>query len=287
MPELPEVETVKESLKEVLLGRKIVRVEVLREKSFPMLERREAIIDSEIVGLGRRAKFLEIELANGWRILTHLKMTGQLIYKGVGEGMGLAGGGHPSSDVLEQLPGRHTRIIYELDDGGQLFFNDMRVFGWMRVLSEEEVEAEYAKLGPDANTDAWQVVGLMAKCRGRRVPIKQVIMDNAVCCGLGNIYAAEALFAAGIDPRRPAGEVEQEELERLVVEAKRILDLAIAKRGTTFDGRYVDAYGQGGNFEAFLQVYGREGEKCRVCDGKIESVKLGGRASCFCPDCQK
>ncbi len=284
MPELPEVETVKNSLKALIVGRKISGVEILRDKSFPMKERQELVKGQKIIDLRRRAKFIDIVLENNYHLLTHLKMTGQLLY--VRSGNLMAGGGHPTEDVLQELPGKHTRIIYTLDNNGHLYFNDMRVFGWMKVLDEKEMKTEYARLGPDAN--AAELTGeYLWKCgQKRKQPIKQVIMDNAVCCGLGNIYAAETLFAAGIDPRREAKSITEKEAGEIVREAKRILNLAISKRGTTFDGRYVDALGEGGNFEKLLQVYGRENEPCRKCGAKIKNVRLGGRSTCFCAHCQ-
>ena len=283
MPELPEVETVKNSLKKLMLGRKIAKIKILRAKSFPFPERKTLILNQEITAFQRRAKYLDLVFANNYHLLTHLKMTGQLLYKA---GASLAGGGHPTADVLQQLPGPHTRIIYTLDNGSHLYFNDLRVFGWMKVLTETELQQEYQKLGPDANTDDFTTTYLQEKIKNKKQPIKQVIMSNEVCCGLGNIYAAEVLFAAKIDPRRAAQALKTTELERIVFEAKRILQLAIEKRGTTFDGRYLDGLGAGGNFESFLQVYGREGQPCQHCGTKISSLKLGGRSTCFCPHCQ-
>lgn len=283
MPELPEVETVKNSLKALMLGRKISTIEILRSKSFPFPERQTFILNQEIIDFRRRAKYLDIVFANNYHLLTHLKMTGQILYK-VGKEM--AGGGHPTADVLQQLPGPHTRIIYTLDNKSHLYFNDMRVFGWMKVLTESELQQEYQKLGPDANTDDFTATYLKEKIKNKKQPIKQVIMNNEVCCGLGNIYAAEVLFAAKIDPRKPAQELKEIELEKIVTEAKRILQLAIEKRGTTFDGRYLDGLGESGNFENFLQVYGREDQPCRQCERKIKNIKLGGRGTYFCTHCQ-
>lgn len=283
MPELPEVETVKNSLKPFLLGRKISSLEILRPKSFPSPDRQTYILHQEIVDLRRRAKFLDLVFANHWHLLTHLKMTGQLLFV---KDQQLAGGGHPTTDVLQQLPGKHTRLIYQLDNGSHLYFNDLRVFGWMKVLNEKELAAEYQKLGPDANAAAFTTAYLSPLLAQRRQPIKQVIMDNAVCCGLGNIYAAETLFAAKIDPRRHANSLQKTEIETLITCAKKILASAIRHRGTTFDGRYLDALGQRGNFENLLQVYGREGEPCPCCHQPLSQIKLGGRSTCFCSHCQ-
>lgn len=283
MPELPEVETVKNSLRDFLLGRKISSIEILRPKSFPFPEKENFILNQKIIDFRRRAKFLDLVFANNWHLLTHLKMTGQLLYQNK---KNLAGGGHPTADFLQQLPGKHTRIIYTLDNNSHLYFNDMRVFGWMKILSESQLQQEYQKLGPDANTNQLTATYLITKIEKRKQPIKQVIMDNEICCGLGNIYAAETLFAAGIDPRRPANLITKKEAAKIVAAAKKILNLAISKRGTTFDGRYLDGLGQSGNFESFLQIYNHEGDKCKKCGTTVQNVKLGGRSTCFCAHCQ-
>ncbi len=283
MPELPEVETVKNSLESFIKGKKIISLKILREKSFPQPERKKIILGQEIISLHRRAKYLDLVLANNYHLLTHLKMTGQLLYVHKKQ---LAGGGHPTADVLQQLPGKHTRLIYQLDDGSHLYFNDMRVFGWMKVLSPKELEKEYAKLGPDANASTFTSAYLYKALQRKSQPIKQVLMDNRICCGLGNIYVAETLFQAGIDPRRGAKSLSLTEIKKVVKEAKKILQKAIKHRGTTFDGRYVDSTGKGGSFEKFLQVYGREGKPCKKCQLKLQNVRLGGRSTCFCPHCQ-
>lgn len=282
MPELPEVETVCRSLADHLLGRQFMSLEVRRPKSFPNGELITYCLHSPVTALKRRAKMIEIDLANGYCLLTHLKMTGQLLWRGET----LAGGGHPTSDVLQQLPGKHTRLIYVLDDGSQLFFNDLRVFGWMKVMPQMQLVQEYQSFGPDANQEItfsyWQ-----AELARRRVTIKQVLMDNHVVSGIGNIYAAEILFAAGIDPRRAANSLTAAEINQLAAQTTQIMRAAIAARGTTFDGRYLDSNGQAGNYVTSLQVYGRAGKTCPRCQQQLQSVKISGRSTVFCPQCQK
>ncbi|MBQ6437812.1 hypothetical protein IJJ12_00325 [bacterium] len=260
MPELPEVETVVRSLRGLVQGQTITKVTILHPKSFPDVQRKNDILNKKIVKIARRAKLIIFDLDNDLHLLVHLKMTGQLLYKNK---QALAGGGHPTSDILAQLPGKHTRVMFDLDSGGQLFFNDQRIFGWVRVVNETQLADILAAYGPDAN-DWHGVDAFYQQLQRRSMPIKQVLLDNKVVAGIGNIYAAEICFAAGA-----------------------ILSAAIANGGTTFDGRYVDAYGNGGNFEKFLQVYGREGEACRRCGGTLSMVKLGGRSTVFCPVCQK
>lgn len=282
MPELPEVETVVRSLRPYVVGRSVTSIQILKSKSFPDAKRKDKILNQKIVQVWRRAKLIIMDLENGVHLVTHLKMTGQLLYR---SGKQLAGGGHPTADVLAQLPGKHTRVILSLDDGGTLYFNDLRIFGWLRIMDEGQLAAELAKYGPDAN-QIKDVSGLAAKLQRCRRPIKQVLMDNQYLSGIGNIYAAEICFACGLDPRRPANEVSEAQVKQIVQVAHELLERAIVAGGTTFDGRYVDADGKRGNFEAFLAVYGRAGQKCQRCGTTLEGVKIGGRSTVYCPRCQ-
>jgi len=283
MPELPEVETVKKSLQSFLLDRQILTIDVLRSKSFPNLDLKEQIIGQKIVAVERRAKIIDIVFANDWHLLTHLKMTGQLLYLNQET---LVGGGHPTNDVLKQLPGKHTRIIYQLDNRAQLFFNDMRVFGWMKIFSPETIKTEWQKYGPDANINI-SLIYLKEKLKNKKQPIKIAMMDNKIWSGIGNIYASEILFAAKVLPNRAANSLSDAELSSLIYHTKKILDEAIIYNGTTFDGKYVDAMGKSGNYWSKLKVYGKEGENCQICGSRLKNIKLGGRASFYCERCQK
>ncbi len=283
MPELPEVETVVRSLRPYVVGKQILRVEVRHPKSFPDIACEDKIVRREILAVRRRAKLIIFDFEGDWHLVTHLKMTGQLLFRSSGE---LAGGGHPTADVLQQLPGKHTRVILTLTDSGTLYFNDLRIFGWMRIMDESQLAATLAVFGPDAvaEIDAaamWE--------RWRRVcrPIKQVLMDNKYLCGIGNIYAAEVCFACGLDPAKAACELTLAQVKTVLATGREILARAIEFGGTTFDGRYVDANGQGGNFEGQLQVYGRAGEACTRCGTTLQNLKIGGRSTVFCPRCQR
>jgi len=282
MPELPEVETVVRSLRSYVLNKSVVQIDVRKDKSFPDISRKNVVIDHKITNIWRRAKLIIMDVEGGWHMVTHLKMTGQLLYRRQDQ---LAGGGHPTKDVLAQLPGKHTRVIITLDDGSSLFFNDLRIFGWIRVLNEAELQAELSKYGPDAHQA--QPEKLYQSWKRVRRPIKQVLMDNQFLAGLGNIYAAEVCWECGLDPHRPANQVSLEEVTRLTHQARELLTRAIAAGGTTFDGRYVDADGKRGDFEAQLDVYGRAGQKCRRCGELLVSEKIGGRSTVFCERCQR
>lgn len=282
MPELPEVETIVRKLRPVLIGQKVSRVQVFNEKTFVGLPH---LLDGvEVAGVSRRAKIIEIHLKNGLVLLTHLKMTGQYLF--VAEDKLLAGG-HPTADWREQLPGKHTRVEIDFVGGAKLFFNDMRKFGWLKLVSLPELPMIYAKFGPDIVDPSLKVDYLLEKFSKRKMPIKQAIMLNEILCGVGNIYACDSLNKAKISPFRSASSINRKEATQLLVDMKKIIATAIEHGGTTFDGKYVDIEGKAGNYQTKVLVYGREGKSCYNCGGVIAKVKLGGRGTYYCPDCQK
>jgi len=282
MPELPEVETVVRRLTEVLPGKTIIELSVLRDKSFQ--GNPSFLLDQQIKSISRRAKIICLHLTNEKIVLIYLKMTGQLIYHSKDKKIG---GGHPSADWVNQLPSSHTRIIAHLNDGDKLFFNDMRVFGWWKIIDPKDLEFEFRNYGPDVNTVDFSLEYLTEKLVKKSMPIKQVIMDNSTVAGIGNIYASEALYLAGIDPRRSAKSLDKKEIKDLYNFAKQVIDAGIIAGGTTFDGKYVDIFGMAGQYQNQLNVYGQDGKSCLKCGALINKVKLGGRGSFFCPNCQK
>ncbi len=281
MPELPEVETVKARLKQVVVGKTVADINVLREKSFQGLP--ERVIGSHIIDITRKAKLICFCLSNEFNLLVHLKMTGQLIFVGDDTRVG---GGHPTADWTRDLPGKHTRVVINFTDDTTLFFNDMRVFGWIRVLNNKQVLQEFNKYGPDVIDDDFTAEYLQERLKNRTIAIKQAIMINDIVGGIGNIYASEALFVAGIDPRRSSQKLSLDELRQVVNASKQVIKEGIEAGGTTFDGRYVDVDGLAGGYQEQLRVYGREDEDCPECEGKIQKVKIGNRGTYFCPDCQ-
>lgn len=281
MPELPEVETIARRLRELVVGKMINNVAVLREKSFQ--GDTESIIGETITDVSRRAKIIRVHLSNNRNILIHLKMTGQLIYV---DETHRVGGGHPTADWTNDLPAKHTRVVLTLSDGATLYFNDMRVFGWLKALSDEQVVAEYSKLGPDVIDDVVTTQFVFDKIKKRTQPIKQVIMDNALMCGLGNIYACDALHLALINPLRRANTLSEQEVEILVAASKTVLNLGIELGGATMDSyRHVDGFS--GRYQEKVRVYGKNGEECMVCGTEIKKMQLGGRGTFYCDVCQK
>ena len=281
MPELPEVETVRRRLQEILPGKIIKAIKVLHGKSFR--GREKDLLGQEVQDVTRKAKIIRIHLPNNQNLLTHLKMTGQLIFV---DDETRVGGGHPTADWVKDLPSSHTRLIYDFNDGSKLYFNDQRIFGWMRLMSDEEVEAEFSKYGPDVDEAEANAEYLQEKFKNRRIPIKQAIMMNPIMAGLGNIYACDALNIAQISPFRPAQSLNLKELEKLLVAAKQVIAEGLEYGGTTYDGKYVHVDGMSGSYQDIMRVYGLKGKKCQQCGGEIVKTKIGGRGTFYCGSCQ-
>lgn len=281
MPELPEVETVAARLREVLVNQTITGLEVLNPKSFS--GEVDQVIGKTITAVERRAKNLSLVLSNDLVLLTHLKMTGQLIYV---SGERRLGGGHPTADWIYALPSAHTRIHYRLSSGDDLFFNDMRKFGWMRLVERAVLEKEWALLGPDINSPHLTRDYLIEQFGRRRVPIKQVLMEPKVVGGIGNIYACDGLNKARISPFRPAHTLTSVETEQVMITAREVIGRAIELGGTTFDGKYVGSDGLSGGYQNETLAYGREGLPCYNCGRPIAKDKLAGRGTYYCPHCQ-
>jgi formamidopyrimidine-DNA glycosylase len=282
MPELPEVETVVRKLQKLVVGKTIKDITVLNQKTFS--GNSDSLIGLKIADIRRRAKLITIVLDNDQYLVTHLKMTGQYILQ---DGDKRIGGGHPSSDWIQALPSSHTRLIIHFTDESQLFFNDMRKFGWVRQHSKHQLEKIYAELGPDVIDEAITPEYLYNQLQRRTIPIKQAIMMNQILCGVGNIYACDSLNDAKISPFRPAQSLSKDEVVNLVHSMKKIVTIAIEQGGTTFDGMYVDVEGLAGAYQDAVLTYGREGEPCYNCGTILKKAKLGGRGTYYCPTCQK
>lgn len=291
MPELPEVETVRRDLS-AFTGHKIVALKILSPKSaLPSAAfLKKNLLGQKLTKIDRRGKLLILSLASGKFLLIHLKMTGQLIYET--KQMRVVGG-HSLSDgsweksVGGKLPNRQTRAIFDFENGGRLFFNDLRKFGYLKLVDGPELkrilETSY---GPEPLTKELTPEYLERVFKSRRITIKAALLNQKLIAGLGNIYVDEALFAANIRPQRVAGKVSKKELTGLISEINRIIKLAIKNRGTTFSN-YVDSRGRRGNFSRLLKVYGRSKEPCFVCGREISKIKLSGRGTHYCAHCQK
>lgn len=288
MPELPEVETVRRGLAQLLPGREVVSAAADWDKSFPNAPEdvQQFLAGAKMLEVRRRAKVLIIDLDSEYSLVTHLKMTGQLVFVGAGTRFGA---GHPSESLVGQLPDKSTRVTIAFADGSHLYFNDQRKFGWMRLLPTLEVENLdfFQKVGPEplAADFSWQVL----KGRLLRRPkssIKAVLLDQTVVAGIGNIYADETLWGAKIHPSTPVGLLTAEQVHKLYEELVFVLELAIEKGGST-DRNYVNAEGKRGSYLTFARVFRRQGQPCSRCGATILKTRVAGRGTHFCPNCQK
>lgn len=281
MPELPEVETIVRRLRDLVVGKTIGEVRVRRPKSFQ--GDASALEGQPVLELTRRSKLIRFHLPGNQNLLVHLKMTGQLIYV---DGVTRVGGGHPTADWVQALPSVYTRVELDFTDGAQLFFNDQRVFGWLRMLTDREVELEFAKMGPDANDPALTLPYFAHKISSRKLPIKPLIMDNSIIAGVGNIYACDALNLAKISPWRPANSLTEEEIGVLFDGIRQVIARGIELKGATVQHfSHVDGFA--GSYQREARVYGRLGQKCYNCGMVIVKKKLAGRGTYYCAECQQ
>ena len=288
MPELPEVETVRRGLAELLPGRVVARAMVFNSpKSFPNApaDVEQFLYGARVTAVRRRAKVLMIDLDTQYSLVIHLKMTGQLIFRGVQS----FAGGHPSDSLIGELPDRSTRVQIDFVDGSRLFFNDQRKFGWVKLLPTDEVEnlPFMQKVGPEPLDPQTRAEDFIQRIRRRQNSmIKPAFLDQAVIAGVGNIYADEALWAARLHPQTRVKNVSDQQLNTLFNELRQILQLSIDQGGST-DKNYVDAEGRKGNYLTFAHVFRREGQAChRHPDQEVIKLKVGGRGTHVCPVCQ-
>jgi len=274
MPELPEVETIVRDIRPSLVGRRIGRVtlshdDVLRGVTRRRLVRR--LKGATIKGVSRRAKHAVLELDNA-RLIIQPGMTGSLMVH---------------RKALKPSEAAYAVLRAELEGGRELVYRDVRRLGTLLLLNEKEWASYTAAIGPEPLDDDFSVPRFATALRGSRQAIKKVIMDQRHLAGVGNIYANEALFAAGIDPSKPARLLTPDDQRRLHGEIRRILTAAIVSNGTTFRD-YRTGTGEAGNFQLELLVYGREGEPCRVCGTRLAGTHaIDARTTVFCHRCQK
>jgi formamidopyrimidine-DNA glycosylase len=271
MPELPEVETIRRDLLPLLKGRTFTDVwlspEAPRLVQAPLpADLARLLPGRRIEDISRRGKFLVFHLSGGLYLVVHLRMTGALLHRPAGA-----------------PPDRYVRAVLSLDDGSELRFSDLRKFGALWLVPDLSIVL--GRLGPEPLDGGLTPSLLRELTARRRAPIKSLLLDQRALAGLGNIYADEALFAAGLHPQRPASGLSDSEVERLHEAIGRVLTEALADRGASFSD-YVDASGQEGRHQFRVQVFRRTGQPCYVCGREIARVKVAGRSSHFCPRCQ-
>ncbi|MBI4036196.1 bifunctional DNA-formamidopyrimidine glycosylase/DNA-(apurinic or apyrimidinic site) lyase [Candidatus Daviesbacteria bacterium] len=288
MPELPEVEIIKLGLQKRIIGTKIQKIQILSKKFF--LGNPNEVERQKILNIWRRAKILGIEVSDDKVLLFHLKMSGQLIWKGEsrkGKGERFIGG-HPTPDMVDAMPNTHTRVIFSFSDGSHLYFNDQRKFGWIKVIENGKliIENLLEKLGPEPLEKGFSWETLKANLlKHKSQPVKVAIMDQSVVAGVGNIYANEACFNAKIDPRTKVKDLQDKQFKALFEGIIKSLKEGIARGGST-RAHFVDPEGHKGYFLDYAFVYGRDKHKCKVCGTEIKKTMLGGRGAYFCPSCQ-
>lgn len=273
MPELPEVETIRRRLEPILAGRRLDQVLILDER----LTRPEppdavaAVLEGDqVLRVGRRGKYVVVELSSGRHLLVHLRMTGSFRH---------VAGGSPAD-------GPHRRAVVSLDDGTDVAYHDVRRFGTWTVLEPGEIEGFLAeRLGDEPLEERFTARALARRLAGRRVALKAALLDQRLVAGLGNIYVDEALWRARLHPLRPAGGLDRAEYAALHRAIRHVLRKGIDRHGATLRD-YRDPAGARGGMQDEFSVYGREGEPCPRCRTPIEKIRVAGRGTWFCPECQ-
>lgn len=314
MPELPEVETIRIGLSQFLQGKQVQSVHSDNAKSFPNAPKDvdEFLIGAKITDVRRRAKVLLIDLGNEYTLVIHLKMTGQLVFvqatgrqtvKSKKQNVDQPstnyhlpttkaevrfGAGHPSDSLVGALPDKSTRVTIKFTDGSNLFFNDQRKFGWVRLMPTIEVpNIDFMKkVGPEPlEADFTQSIFRDRTRRRAKSNIKAVLLDQTVLAGVGNIYADESLWGAKIHPTTVVSTLSDQRLNKLYDVLLAVLRLSIEKGGST-DKNYVNAEGKKGSYLSFANVFRKEGQPCSRCGTTIIKTRVAGRGTHLCPNCQ-
>ncbi|MPZ09160.1 MAG: bifunctional DNA-formamidopyrimidine glycosylase/DNA-(apurinic or apyrimidinic site) lyase [Kiloniellaceae bacterium] len=278
MPELPEVETVVRGLRPKLEGQRLRQVEQRRpDLRFPFPENfAQRLTGRRVEHIGRRAKYMLLHLDDGQVLLCHLGMSGRMVIVERGRGG-------------TRLPlDRHDHVIFTTEAGTEIRFNDVRRFGIMDLIAAEALEAHplLRALGPEPLSNDFNGPTLAAALKGKRTPIKAALLNQQVVAGLGNIYVCEALFFAGLSPRRLAYTVQGNRAEKLAAAVRQVLARAIEAGGSSLRD-YVQANGELGYFQHEWSVYGREDETCRTCGAPVKRLVQSGRSTFYCPACQR
>jgi formamidopyrimidine-DNA glycosylase len=289
MPELPEVETIRLGLERYLVGKIIEDVEIRLSKIFT--GDKKNIIGAKIGSVERLGKALVINLDNGYSIAIHIKLTGQLIYRGPE----VSNVSNVSKKIGGELPNKWTHTIFKLRAQSlglrasiaYLYYNDIRQFGWIRIVQSEKLKVQsfFKELGhePFKDLSLEKFKEILSKSR---VAIKPLIMDQKKISGIGNIYANDALFDSQIDPRRSAKQISPEEIKRLYASLLKVLKKGLENGGAS-ELNYVNALGQEGKYQLHFLVYGKKNKNCVRCKSVIKKIALGGRGTYLCPNCQK
>lgn len=283
MPELPEVETVRRGLEPVMTDTVIESAQVNRpDLRWPLpVNMSERLTGQRVLGLRRRSKYILCDLEGGETLLIHLGMSGRMLISGAQ--LGAFAHPHPA-------PEKHDHVVLNMVGGARITFNDARRFGAMDLAQTSEVDSHkwLAGLGPEPLGNAFSEDHLVARLKGRKMPIKSALLDQKIVAGLGNIYVCETLYRAGIHPARQAGAISERRVRSMVPIIRQVLEEAIAAGGSSLrDFRQAD--GELGYFQHNFDVYGREGMTCKTqeCQAEVRRIVQSGRSSFYCPTCQR
>jgi formamidopyrimidine-DNA glycosylase len=274
MPELPEVETIRRGLEARIIGRRITGIRIPPDtgKAVPVIKGmdestfREGVVGATVEAVMRRGKYLILQLDSGMQLVIHLRMTGALLFQ-------------------EAPEDRFVRAIFTFDNGDEMRFTDLRKFGGFWLV-EDIGQAVATSLGPEPLDENFTVLSLAEALGGRKSPVKAVILDQRHVAGIGNIYADEACFGAGIDPRRHGLSLQDDEVAALHASIRDVLMLGLEAGGASFKD-YRNTGGNVGSMQTMVKVFRRTGKACYTCGTEIERVKIGGRSTHFCPTCQR
>ena len=262
-------------------GKRILRVETRRrDLRFPFPEKfSQRIEGARVKHLGRRAKYLVGELSNGEALIMHLGMTGRFTVSGKTPG---------KFHHEARTGGKHDHVVFEMQGGAKVVFNDARRFGFMDLWAADDLAnyPPFAGMGPEPISNAFSGAYLAEAFKGKKTPVKAALLDQGVVAGLGNIYVCEALFRSGIAPTKLAGSIRKDRLERLAVEVRKVIEEAIVAGGSSISD-YRQADGELGYFQHSFQVYDREGKECVICAKPVKRIVQSGRSTFFCASCQR
>lgn len=289
MPELPEVETIKNDLKKKVVGKKIIDFELLSPntlKGKSLIDFKKKVVGTKILDVKRRAKLIIVRLENGYYIIFHMMMTGHLLVNSDYLNIDKKGTWKEKTGALADPFNQYIRAFFILKPKSLIAFSDLRKFGYIKLLKESEMKIIENKYGPEPlsrNFDKNYLANLFSE---KKIAIKKVLMEQANIAGIGNIYADEILFLSKIHPQKITQKITAKEIEKIIVNTKKILKKAIILRGTsTSDFR--DTRGEKGKYGSQLFVYRRTDLPCKICNTKIKRIVVGGRGTHFCPNCQE
>lgn len=293
MPELPEVEVVRQTLEPCIVGKTIKKIKALHPKPIQATPEIVTILPGKTVAtIKRRGKLLYLSFKEpDVFVAIHLKMTGQLIFeakpkKGLpAEASAKVGGGHTLSKTDHSLPHAHTRLIATFTDGSQLFFNDLRLFGYWRLLNSKQLEEVLTEYGIEPGLENFTKDAFLHALKNKKTNIKALLLNQKLISGLGNIYVDEACFYAKIKPTRSVNSLKKAEKELLFEGCKHVILDSIKHGGTTFYS-FVHSDGKAGTYLDKLNVFAKQGTPCPRCGANITKIKHAGRGTHFCPNCQ-